>query len=115
MPERLTCCQGGEAVRVGLHERGGHGCRPEGVAMRRMFWVCVLSASIVVLAIPAASQAAYSGANGRLAWEGYPIGGGTDSEILSANPDGSGLTALTTNTVDDRDPAWSPDGKQIAF
>ena len=35
-----------------------------------------------------AAQAAYPGANGKIAWEGFPAGGGTDSEIVVANADG---------------------------
>jgi Tol biopolymer transport system component len=70
--------------------------------------------AIGLLCSPAA-QAAYPGANGRIAWQGVPTGSGTDSEIVSANADGTGVTALTSNSVDDIDPAWSPDGKKIAF
>ncbi len=36
-------------------------------------------------------------------------------EIDIINVDGSGLKQLTSNDVEDRDPAWSPDGKQLAF
>ena len=31
------------------------------------------------------------------------------------NADGSGLTRLTDNLADDRFPAWSPDGRRMAF
>lgn len=41
----------------------------------------------------------------------------TDLEIWTINADGSGLTQLTNtaNGVHDTQPAWSPDGSQIAF
>jgi Tol biopolymer transport system component len=38
-----------------------------------------------------------------------------DSELYLMNADGSGLTQLTSNYVDDRDPSWSPDGTRILF
>jgi TolB protein len=83
--------------------------------MRRIVWACALCVSAIVLVLPAASQAAYPGANGKIAFEGHPSGGGTDSEIVTANADGTAVTPLTSNTVDDIDPAWSPDGRKIAF
>jgi Tol biopolymer transport system component len=36
-------------------------------------------------------------------------------DIYIMNPDGSGVTRLTNNLADDKQPACSPDGKQIAF
>ncbi|HEV2829565.1 MAG TPA: Calx-beta domain-containing protein [Pyrinomonadaceae bacterium] len=52
----------------------------------------------------------------------FIVGGGftfgleqTTSEIYSINPDGSGLTKLTTDTGANRGFSWSPDGRQIAF
>ena len=36
-------------------------------------------------------------------------------EIYSMNPDGSGLDRLTTSAGFDVQPAWSPDGKRVAF
>jgi TolB protein len=39
----------------------------------------------------------------------------TDREFYAVRPDGSGLRQLTHNAVDDRDPAWSPDGRRIVF
>ena len=37
------------------------------------------------------------------------------SEIYAMNADGSDLTRLTDNDLEDRNPIWSPDGKRIAF
>jgi hypothetical protein len=60
--------------------------------------------------------AAYPGANGKIAFERDD---GADSDIVVMNADGSGQTHLTNDPagapVDDRDPAWSPDGTKIAF
>ncbi|SRR6266511_1581296 len=36
-------------------------------------------------------------------------------ELYAVNADGSGLTRLTHNASSDDSPAWSPDGRQIAF
>ena len=55
-----------------------------------------------------------------------PLGGGSgqiafassrdgNSEIYVMNADGSGQTRLTNDSRDDQYPAWSPDGRQIAF
>ncbi|MBL8126117.1 MAG: PD40 domain-containing protein [Chloroflexia bacterium] len=38
-----------------------------------------------------------------------------DFEIFTMQPDGADLQQLTNNTTDDRWPAWSPDGKKIAY
>ena len=35
--------------------------------------------------------------------------------ISAANADGTNVTRLTQNTVDDLDPVWSPDSVRIAF
>jgi Tol biopolymer transport system component len=40
---------------------------------------------------------------------------GSDTEVLIKNVDDSGLIRVTDNLVNDENPAWSPDGTQIAF
>ena len=38
-----------------------------------------------------------------------------NQHIFVVNPNGSGLTQLTTGKQNDGEPAWSPDGKKIVF
>ena len=71
---------------------------------------------LLLLATSAASppmgNAAFSGANGKIAFESHRDG---NPEIYVMNPDGTGQTNLTSNTASDGAPAWSPDGRTIAF
>lgn len=56
--------------------------------------------------------AAFPGGNGKIAFMSYRDG---DGEIFVMNPDGTGVTQLTFNTIFDSSPSWSADGSKIVF
>jgi Tol biopolymer transport system component len=58
------------------------------------------------------ARAVVAAANGRIVFTSYRSGGG---DIYVMNTDGSGVTQLTNDPAEDREPAWSPDGSRIAF
>jgi Tol biopolymer transport system component len=68
--------------------------------------------SITALASQPASATYPGNTNGRLAF-GMSLGGNVD--IYSVKPHGGGLRRLTTDASFDACPAYSPDGKRIAF
>jgi Tol biopolymer transport system component len=73
----------------------------------------LMACAVVVLALSEKAEATFPGKNGRIAYAGWNRG--KDFEIYTINPDGSGKTQLTHNNTDDLDPAYSPDGKRIAY
>ncbi|CAN5258138.1 hypothetical protein BH18ACT10_BH18ACT10_00320 [soil metagenome] len=78
----------------------------------------LLAVALVVVLQPEQARASFPGKNGKILFastritEDNPEG---DAEIFSMKPDGSGLTQLTSNAVQDRGPTGSPDGEKIAF
>ena len=72
-----------------------------------------LFALVLALVLPSAANAAFPGANSRIAWDSNE--GGSDTEIVTSYLDGSGFQQLTNNTDNDATPAWSPNGKKIAY
>jgi len=62
----------------------------------------------VALLTPATADAAFPGANGKIAFV-------RAGDIWTMNPDGTGQVNLTNSAADEQSPAWSPDGNRIAF
>jgi TolB protein len=60
------------------------------------------------------ARAAFPGLNGPIACGGVRAPG-TDIELFTVNPDGTGESLLTSNDLRDGSPAYSPDGTKIAF
>jgi Tol biopolymer transport system component len=81
----------------------------------------MMTTSLLALAAAKPAQAAFPGKNGKIIFVSErTTGQGVfnpegDDEIFTANPDGTELTQLTFNGKADFNPAWSADGKQIAF
>ena len=75
--------------------------------MRRLVVALLL---VLPAVLPSMAEAAYPGANGRIAFA-------TGGAIWTVNPDGSAPQQLTspTSPVVDLAPSWSPDGTRIAF
>ena len=81
--------------------------------IKRMTPAFAVGALLLLVAAVGPAEAAFPGANGRIAYESV---GRSDAEIRSTNPDGTGGTYLTRNdAIDDRYAAWSPDGEKVAY
>jgi len=85
--------------------------------MRGISWavvgVAMTAAAATGLSATLASATTFPGYNGKIAFSSDRDG--ANHEIYVMDPDGSNQTRLTSNTLPDTNPAWSPDGTRIAF
>jgi Tol biopolymer transport system component len=84
----------------------------KGGVVRALFRAVLIGVCLASLVLVPNTQAAFPGANGKIAFDVYD---GSDSEIYTINPDGTGEAQLTNNTPNDSGPSWSADGKKILF
>jgi Tol biopolymer transport system component len=69
----------------------------------------------LALALPASSLGSFSGANGKIFYEG-PSVGGSETDVFSINPDGSGEVDLSSgNGFSEQRPAASADAQHVVF
>lgn len=87
--------------------------------MRPNVLVGVVLASAIALTLagsPRDADAAFPGANGRIAYvSDRHTGGGEPAELYTIDPDGTDRIQLTTTAGVEIGPAWSADGAKIAF
>ena len=76
--------------------------------MRGHAWIVAASVALVTACLALPAQAAFPGQNGKIAFQ-------RAGDIWTMSSDGTGQVNLTNNAAHENNPAWSPDGKQIAF
>src|SRR5215217_6008816 len=91
---------------------------------RRLGWAALTlyaalggAAALCTLLFAGKAEATFpsGGSNGRIVYAAVGEGG-TDIDIFTMNPDGSGKTNVTpASTTGDFQPAFSPDGKKIVY
>src|ERR671930_351781 len=79
---------------------------------RRLLPAAVL---VALVALPAASAQAWPGLNGYLAYGSNRTGSQFSDDVYVTPLDVETPTQLTSRRADDGQPAWSPDGKRLAF
>ncbi len=89
-----------------------------GLAVTLLGAALALLLTLVVAEKPA--LAAFPGTNGKIVFfspQSILLGdpSSADYEIFTMNPDGTGVSQLTSNAALETQPAWSPDGQRLAF
>jgi WD40 repeat protein len=79
-----------------------------------MRWLAPILLLVLWLGLDDPASATFPGENGKIAFVRY-IGGGAEVDIWTVNPDGSAPTRLTRPPGNNVAPAWSADGRKIAF
>jgi len=74
----------------------------------------MLATCVLVGAWTEPAKGAFPGTNGKLVVAARDTVS-DDTEIFTMNPNGTGVVQLTHNKTYDDEPAWSPDGKKIAY
>ena len=83
-------------------------------ALIRVLIAC-LAALIVWQLAAASADAAFLGANGKLAISSPRSGYPADSDVYTLNADGTAETRITSLDQDELNPTWSPDGTKLLF
>jgi Tol biopolymer transport system component len=75
----------------------------------------LLAAVLALLALPAATAQAWPGLNGYMAYGSNRTGSQFSDDIYVSPLDAEAPKQLTFRRADDGQPAWSPDGRRLAF